>query len=209
MKAFFNFIRFALFTGWYIVKSKEIDENIIRRWVVDVLDMFKIDVECRGDFKDERFVIMPNHSSYFDILALYHCSRVKLNWIAKKELFKIPLLGRAMKDVGVVGVDRANEKKAAAALLRFVKTDFSGGVVIFPQGTRKNKTAFKRGGILIAKKRDLPIYPVRIENSAYIMPVGKLALNSGRVSVNILDRIDPKEFSDIEIEKMVREKVYD
>ncbi|WP_025270511.1 lysophospholipid acyltransferase family protein [Hippea sp. KM1] len=209
MRPFFNFLGFALLTASYVLKHRRIDEDVVRLWVDDVLKRFNIEVICDGCLEGDRFVIMPNHSSYFDILALYRCSRVKLNWIAKKELFNIPFLGKAMRDIGVIGVDRQNEKKAAAALLRFVKGDFEGGIVIFPQGTRKNKQAFKRGGVLIAKKKNLPIYPVRIDNSGAIMPVGKLALNSGVVRVKVFERIIPSDHDEAETENIIRDLVYD
>ncbi|WP_022670668.1 lysophospholipid acyltransferase family protein [Hippea alviniae] len=209
MGSFINFVRLALLSFSYSVKHKKIDEGVIREWVDDVLRKYHITVECKGEFDAEKSVIMANHSSYFDILALYKCIKSKLLWVAKKELFGYPVIGKALKGIGAVGVNRKDDKEAAIALMRVLKNFKSGAVVVFPQGTRKNRNAFKKGGILIAKKKNIPILPIKIVGSESIMPVGKLELNSGSVIVKAFEKIDVSRLESDEIERVVRSKIYD
>ncbi len=208
MRGFINFIRLVILSILYRIKNRKFDENVVRDWVSDVLEKFNITVECKGEFDVEGCVVMANHSSYFDILALYKCISSKLLWVSKKELFKYPVIGKALKDIGAISVNRNNDRESAIALIRALRRFKEGALVIFPQGTRKEKSAFKKGGLLIAKKKNIPIFLVKIIGSESIMPVGKLILNSGKVIVEAMGKLKVEDFGEDELERIIRSKIY-
>ena len=189
---------------------KSSDRSILRKWAFYVLKISRVDVECRGSFPDKPFIIMANHRSYFDIFALFYCCEFHLVWFAKKELFKIPFFGRALEAANSIAVDRKNPRQSSFAILKALKLRGEDEVmVIFPQGTRKSQNVFKDGGVLIAKKKQIPIVPVKIEGSEYVLPEGSRRIKSGKICVNIFDKIDVSDYSIDEIERIMKEKIYE
>ncbi len=186
------------------------DEKWVKKWSNDILSVSKVKVECNGEFPNLPFIIMANHESYFDIFSLSYCTKIHILWFAKKELFRIPLLGSALRISRAIPIDRQDARKSSFALMRALKQETGNAVIsIFPQGTRKNKTAFKKGGLLIAKKKHIPIVPVKIRGSANILSSDSLKINSGIIKIDIFDAIDVDKYSVDELEKIIREKIYE
>jgi 1-acyl-sn-glycerol-3-phosphate acyltransferase len=132
-------------------------------------------------------IFMSNHQSNFDILALVAAMPRRIYWIAKKELFSIPVFGPSMRRGGYIPLDRSDGRKAlksmdnAAAIIREGKS-----VVMFPEGTRslsRELLPFKRGGFILARKAGVPVVPVTINGSGRINPAGLIRLSSGAISI--------------------------
>jgi len=115
-------------------------------------------------------------------------------YAAKRELFDEPVLGAAMRAVGMIPIDRDHPalakrtlEEAAAKLGRTVS------LVIFPEGTRApagQMLPFKGGAFVLAIEQQVPVVPVAIHNTAQVMPAhGYLTIPGGRVVVEILDPI--------------------
>lgn len=108
-------------------------------------------------------IIACNHVSYFDPPVLGSASPRRISYMAKEELFHIPLLGPAIRAVGAYPVDR--EGSAAAAIKRSVEVLRAGGVIgIFPEGGRNlTGSAPARGGVaLLAAHGRAPVVPARL-----------------------------------------------
>ena len=141
----------------------------------------------------QAYVFIPNHRSHLDITALM-AALPAVRFAAKRELFDEPVLGRAMRASGMIPIDRGDPALAkrtldeAAAKLRK-----SVSVVIFPEGTRApvgQMLPFKGGAFVFAIQQQIPLVPVAIHNTAYVMPAhGYLTILGGRVVVEILDPI--------------------
>ncbi len=132
-------------------------------------------------------IMMANHQSDFDILALLAGIPGQFRWIAKKELFKIPLFGAAMKKCGYIGVDRQNHERAMESIDKALQKLREGkSIMSFPEGTR-SKTGiirpFKRGMFRLAVTAGVPIVPLSIIGSGQIMPKGSLNIRPGKVTV--------------------------
>jgi len=209
MKSIILWLKIALKTTSYAIKYiKTKNRYILKQWAKEILRISKVNVVCNGDFPKSSFIIMANHESYFDIFALLYCCDFNLIWFAKKELFKIPVFGKALEESGAIAVDRTNSRRSSFSILKALKTKKNDEImVIFPQGTRKDKNAFKDGGILIAKKKTVPIVPIKISGSKEILPYGKLQIKGGNITVEIFDKIDVENNSVKEIEKALKEKI--
>ncbi len=211
MKNIILWLRIALKTLIYALKFiKTSDRAYLKKWSENILKISGVNVVCSGQFPDGTFIIMANHESYFDIFAMFVCCQFNLIWFAKKELFKIPVFGLALKKSNAIAVDRSNPIRSSFALLRAIKLQKKDEImVIFPQGTRKRKDTFKEGGILIAKKKNIPIVPVKILGSHQVLSHGSCKINNGTIIVKIYDKIDVEKISVSEIENIVKDKIYE
>lgn len=148
-------------------------------------------VELRGveHLPDGPFILMSNHQSNFDILALISTIPRRIYWIAKKELFDIPVFGSSMRRGGYIPLDRSDGRKAlksmenAAAIIRQ-----GSSVVMFPEGTRSRDgrlLPFKRGGFMLAVRAGVPVIPVTINGSGRVNPGGVIKLHSGSITLTL------------------------
>jgi 1-acyl-sn-glycerol-3-phosphate acyltransferase len=138
---------------------------------------------------DGPVIFMSNHQSNFDILSLLAAIPRQINWIAKKELFDIPVFGSSMRRGGYIPLDRSDGRKALQSMDEAAATIHQGkSVVLFPEGTRTpdgNLLPFKRGGFILARKADVPVIPVTINGSGRINPAGQIRLYSGNIHITL------------------------
>ena len=135
------------------------------------------------------YVFAGNHSSQLDIYSFQACFPHDFRWIAKKELFKIPIFGPAMRKVGFISIDRSHGRKALKSLNLAAKRIASGSsVLIFPEGTRSKNGRlhpFKAGAILLAIRSGVPLVPIGFNNTSRLLPKGKLLPESGEIIIRI------------------------
>ena len=123
---------------------------------IQILFVSRIKVTVKGISNidpSKSYIFMPNHQSNFDIPVLLGCLPAQFRWLAKAELFRIPLFGRAMRGCGYISIDRSNRKSAFRSLQKAADTIRNGvSVLIFPEGTRSldgKIRSFKKGRIKI------------------------------------------------------------
>jgi 1-acyl-sn-glycerol-3-phosphate acyltransferase len=137
-------------------------------------------------------VFMANHQSNADPPALFPCLPPVLV-LVKKEIFKIPIFGRAMRLRGFIPVDRAHRERAIEAVEEAVQALRGGhSFVIFPEGTRSpdgRLQSFKKGGFIMSLKAGVPIVPVSISGGRLIMRKGDWAIHAGTMQLTIHDPI--------------------
>jgi 1-acyl-sn-glycerol-3-phosphate acyltransferase len=135
-------------------------------------------------------IFMSNHQGAFDIPALLRAIPCRFSWLAKKELFSIPLFGRAMAAAGYLPVDREHGRRALESIRRAANAIRGGtSVAIFPEGTRSETgdlLPFKRGGFILAAMAEVPIVPVVISGSRAITPPRTLSIFPGTIRVRFL-----------------------
>ncbi len=128
----------------------------------------------------EPLIYASNHSSMFDIWALFATLPGSVRFVAKQELFRIPVLGRAMRAAGHVAIDRAVKVRAFEAYddaARIVRQGFSP--VVFPEGTRSRTgelLPFKNAPFAFAIAAQVPIVPVYVHHTFEILPKGAFRL---------------------------------
>jgi 1-acyl-sn-glycerol-3-phosphate acyltransferase len=157
------------------------------------------------------FLLMPNHQSHFDIPVLLGCLQTQFRWLAKAELFKIPIFGKAMRGCGYISIDRSN-REAAFASIRQAGNAIRGkvSVLIFPEGTRSpdgRLLPFKKGGFVLAADSGVPILPIGIYGTGRILPKKRLLLDPGPVVLRIGPPVDTAGY-DRETKDALMEKVH-
>lgn len=156
---------------------------------------------------DKYYVFVGNHRSYTDILALFAAGGVAgchFTFMAKKELFKIPFLGRSMGFLHVIGVDRGSTSKAMKSLLEAIDIIKTGkNVVIFPEGTRSNDghtlNPFKKGAFTIAKRAEVDVIPFVVKGTEKYMPKKGFGMYDADVSIEFFPPISTHDKTDIEV----------
>jgi 1-acyl-sn-glycerol-3-phosphate acyltransferase len=208
----------ALMSFWALIFSvfPEADNKIHRManlWAKILLLICNIKVKVIGEenlLRGRPQIFMANHQSDFDILIALAYIPVQFRWIAKKELFSIPVFGAAMRSAGYIEIDRSNREKAMQSIDEAAFRIRKGkSIMTFPEGTRSRDgeiKAFKQGTFHLAIKSGAPIVPVSIIGSGRIMPKRSLRIKPGQIKIVIGKPIEVTNF-DIEKRHELIEKV--
>jgi 1-acyl-sn-glycerol-3-phosphate acyltransferase len=138
-------------------------------------------------------VYMSNHQGNFDIPLLFASLPVQFRWLAKVELFRIPLFGLTMRIAGYIPVERKDRRLAIQSMNKAAQQVAAGtSLMIFPEGTRSPDGAllpFKKGGFVLALQAQAPIVPIAIDGSAALMLKSSWLIRSGEVRLRIFPAI--------------------
>ena len=134
------------------------------------------------------YVFMANHQSLIDGPLLYLIIPQFVRVLLKKEAFRIPVIGQAMRQVGFVSVDRKGLRGGKKSIDRATWMIKEKGIsfLIFSEGTRSRDgklQPFKRGGFFLAVNSQVPIFPVSIQGSYALLPKGSFFAKKGKVGV--------------------------
>jgi 1-acyl-sn-glycerol-3-phosphate acyltransferase len=137
----------------------------------------------------QTYIFAGNHCSQYDIFAFQGFFPHDFRWIAKKELFRIPLFGRAMHRIGYIPIDRSHGRQALKSLDEAARRIAAGSsVLIFPEGTRSADGVlreFKTGAVMLAIKAGVPIVPLGFNGSYAVLPKGKFLPRRGTITIRI------------------------
>ena len=152
-------------------------------------------------------IYMANHQSDFDIFIILTYIPGQFRWIAKKELYRIPVFGAAMKRAGYIPIDRFNRERAIASLNEAAETVRQGtSLMTFPEGTRSRDGTikpFKKGLFYLALQAGVPIVPITIIGSGSIMPKRSLRVRPGEIVLVVDTPIDVADYSLDTREKLI------
>lgn len=173
-------------------KSPDKAQIFPRTWARTLCRMIGIRVRVTGAENlnpDATYIFVGNHTSQADIFSFQGYFPHNFRWIAKKELFRIPFFGPAMRRAGIVPIDRSHGREAMKSLNKAAERIAGGtSVLIFPEGTRSpdGKLApFKTGAIMLAIKAGVPVVPLGFIGAHDILPKGKLLAKSGEIIIRI------------------------
>lgn len=144
------------------------------------------------------YIFMSNHVSNIDppIMAPLIPNRTSI--MVKKELFKVPILGPVMRIGSLVPVDRGNREAGIAAVRAAAEViDKKLNMLIYVEGHRSfdgKLLPFKKGPFYLAVQSGVPVVPVTVAGTHYVMPKGRFAIRRGVVNVIFHDPIGPDEF---------------
>ncbi len=171
-------------------------------WAKGILWVSGVRVQTNGfdpGLIGQSCIFMSNHQSNYDIPVLYCGLPVQFRWLAKAELFRIPIFGRSMRSAGYVSIDRSNRKSAFRSLAKAADMIRNGtSVMIFPEGTRSSDgklLPFKKGGFVLAVDAGVPIVPIMISGTHTIMPKGRLLISRRHVRIDVGEPIQSSEFT--------------
>src|SRR2546421_12770572 len=165
-------------------------------WARDIIAAAGTPVTREGGARippDRPVVYASNHSAMFVIWALAAALPGSVRFVAKQELVKVPLLGRAMLAAGHVAIDRFNRARAFEAYERAAAV-IRGGIsaVVFPEGTRSRSgelLSFKNAPFGLAIAAGVPVVPVYVHNTFEILPKGGIRLRPRPIRILVGEAI--------------------
>ena len=156
------------------------------------------------------YLIMSNHQSHYDVAVLYYVLGSQVRMVAKRELFDLPVFGRALRAAGFIEVDRKNRGKAVLSLEE-TKGLLAGGIPVWiaPEGTRSptgQLLPFKKGGFVLSLATGAAILPVSIRGTRDVLRArGVLSRRGVEVFVTIHPSIDPTRFTGLGDKRAARD----
>jgi 1-acyl-sn-glycerol-3-phosphate acyltransferase len=163
--------------------------GIIRFWAGLILRTCAISVELEGLENLaglDSFVLVSNHQSLFDILAIIHEVPRDMRFVAKREIKKIPLIGFILEKSGNIVIDRETGGKAIRRSLEVARRGYS--ICVFAEGHRFSDNRvheFSDGAAWLAIATRLPCVPMAISGTAALMPRGaRFVLPGGRMRMS-------------------------
>jgi 1-acyl-sn-glycerol-3-phosphate acyltransferase len=159
-------------------------------------------------------VLVANHRSLIDILALYKLRR-PFKWTSKDENFRLPFIGMVLSLTNSVRIKRESLRSGAQFLLQAEKEMKKGSsILLFPEGTRSKTSEmrpFKEGAFLLAKKMKCGVIPVVHIGSEGTFDRGSWVLKGKTtIRIRVLEEIPPEKVEELEVKmlmKVVREKM--
>lgn len=145
------------------------------------------------------YIFMSNHVSNLDPPVLVPLIPRRTSVLAKKEIWRIPILGKALDLAEIVPVERHNRDAAIQSIRRAGEVMQHGiNMTIYPEGTRSpdgKLLPFKKGPFHLAAETGFPIVPVTILGTDEMMPKGSMIVRGGTATLVFHAPIDPRNFS--------------
>lgn len=163
-------------------------DRYTRDWSALLLRLVRVNLRVHGrlpDFADgRRYIILCSHASHYDIPLTFVALPGSIRMLAKKELFRIPLLGPAMRAAEFPSIDRSDHARALADLKK-ARAMMESGIVLWaaPEGTRSPDGSlgpFKKGCFHLALDTRAVIVPVGIRGNAQVLPARTWQINLGQ-----------------------------
>lgn len=137
----------------------------------------------------QSFVVAPNHESFYDIPVLFAQLPMQVRFLAKRNLFRLPVLGWAMAAAGFVPVDRGERGRTAATIETSLRRLEAGSsLIVFPEETRTRTgelLPFKTGAALLAIRAGLPLLPLGIGGTFRIQKRGGFMITPSDVGLAV------------------------
>ncbi len=190
-------------------------EKVAKSWSRAWLTVAGVTLEVRradGVDPGRSYVVVANHVSNLDIMACFLAVPVPIRFLAKKELFRIPILSTAMKAIGIVSVDRQGRAATHEQINTQARALVAAGrsLIIYPEGTRSRRGelgSFKKGAFTIAVTARLPVLPVTIHGSYRAWPPSSLWVRGGKVTVVVDEPLETKGLTQADTNQL-RDRVH-
>jgi len=138
-------------------------------------------------------IVVANHASYLDGIVMKAALPARFSFVIKKEVNRIPLVGLVLRRIGSEFVDRFNRHAGGVDARRILKAADAGqALVFFPEGTflvEPGVGKFHTGAFAIAARTALPVVPVCIRGTRYILPSTRFLPRPGEIEIEVLPAI--------------------
>ena len=191
-------------------------ERVIRGWSRAWLIASGTTIEYEGQENvdpSRSYVVVANHLSSLDIMACFLAVRIPIRYLAKKELFRVPILAQGMRAVGIIEVDRDARSAIHSEVNRQAKQLIAKkrSLIIYAEGTRPRNglmRPFKKGAFTMAIASGLPILPVSIHGTYEAFRPGRPWVRGGKVKVIVDPAIDTEGLTQADVGAL-RDRVQD
>lgn len=205
--AIWQTLRISVPTIWQTLRGSLTPEETdarLARWSRAIVERAHIKLVVEGAehaTPGESFVLMSNHQSLYDVPVIYQALDRRIRMVAKKELFRVPVWGRAMQGAGFISLDRQSRERSRKTLLASADLLRTGtSIWIAPEGTRSKDGSlgpFRRGGFHLALQSGCRILPITIIGTRAVLPAKGAHVTDGcPVRVVVHPPVDPRDFGE-------------
>ena len=180
-----------------------------RHWARGLFRLCGIELDAKGSEQMQAatpYVIVANHASYMDIPAVFAALPIPPQFMAKRELARIPFVGTALRMGRHVIIERGNRASARDSLEQAAEHVRRGAtIMLFPEGTRAESDdigPFKTGAFRLAKAGGAAILPVGIHGTRAVFPKHGRLLRPGKVRVEVGAPISATEVAALDIKAL-------
>ena len=226
MKSIFNTIRVAWLFLWACIatmilaipviaagllsRTGNLAFSLTKLWAYTMLAVSFVRTEIKNKAKivnGQSYVIISNHQSQYDILALVTRLGIQFRWFIKKEILKVPVFGYGLYAARNIYIDRSDITKAIESINKGMdRLPKGASVMVFAEGTRSDDGRiheFKKGGFMAAIIRKIPILPVTVNGSRRIVPKGSLVVKPGKIQVVVGDPIETDGYTTAIVQELI------
>lgn len=185
-------------------------QQVFMKWCLFTINTLGMDITIEGKEKipEEICVFMGNHQSILDVPTLRYAVDRPLDFVAKKELAKVPTIGYWITHLKSVTLDRQNAREGIKSINQAIKNIKDGySFAVFPEGTRSKDGEiheFKKGSLKLATKPKVPIIPFAIDGTSACFEdnrkfkAGKITIKFGDpIYTNNISREDEKNLMNV------------
>ena len=149
---------------------------------------------------DRPQILVANHGSWYDVLAMLDQIPGSFIFVAKKELFSIPIFGSAVLSCGHIFIDRKDRGQAfeSLAIARKRLAEESPTIIMFPEGTRSEAgevRPFKKGAFVLGIQAGADIVPAAITGAREVMRKGSWVIRPGTVRIRFGQPVSVQGYS--------------
>lgn len=134
-------------------------------------------------------VVVANHASYLDGIALYAALPPVFGFVIKREMSRVPLANLLLRRIGAHYVDRSSGHKGARDTRKLLKNAASGAALaFFPEGTFGHTPGllpFRHGAFLVAARAGLKVMPIAIRGTRHALPAGTLLPHPAVIEIEL------------------------
>jgi 1-acyl-sn-glycerol-3-phosphate acyltransferase len=191
--------------------TPEVCDARLASWSGNILGRAHVELHVTGREHaqpGQSYVLMSNHQSLYDVPVVYQSLQRRIRMVAKKELFRVPIWGRAMRGAGFICLDRQNRERSRQTLQASADV-LRGGTSIWiaPEGTRSRSGElgpFRKGGFHLALQSGCPILPLSISGTRAVLPAKGAHITDGcRVDVTIHPPVLPDAYGEERLEELI------
>lgn len=162
---------------------------------VFVLPAIRVHATGLENLPDESCVVVANHASYIDGVLLKGYLPAHLSFVIKGEMRRIPVVHFLLRRAGAKFVERNQPAGSARDARQIVKAAQGGeSLVFFPEGTFREQPGvgnFRPGAFVAAVRGNMPVVPVAISGTRYMLPSGRMLPRPIALRFEVLPAIRP------------------
>jgi 1-acyl-sn-glycerol-3-phosphate acyltransferase len=180
-------------------------------WIKGILAIFGVTLEVSGRENldpNRTYVVMANHRSQLDPVAMGVAVLPRVTrWVAKKELRRVPILGKALELTGQIFIDRGDRSSAVSALTAHAG-DRDALICFFPEGHRSSTREllpFKKGASAFAISSGMWALPLAVSGSDRCIANHSVISTPGTIHVRFGKPIDTTGMTEADRERLTEE----